>query len=217
MNTLGEMKTLIELQLLQGMTRSNTDSPIPKSDANFSQVLEQTLLNTAMGNRENAGSLNILGAISQLGVNNLPSTVTKSVVSKVNHPKTDANIDTNLDGIIQQAADTFNLSTKLIKSVIKHESNFNAVAVSSAGATGLMQLMPATARGLGVRNIADPLENVMAGSKYLRQMLDKYKGDLSLALAAYNAGPGNVDKYKGIPPFKETQNYVRKITDTYYS
>ncbi|GIN74100.1 putative murein lytic transglycosylase YjbJ [Bacillus sp. J14TS2] len=217
MNTLGEIKTLIELQLLQGMTRSNTDSPIPKSGANFSQVLEQTLLNTAMGNRENAGSLNTLGAISQLSVNDLPSTVTKSVVPKVNHPKIDANIDKNLDGIIQQAADTFNLSTKLIKSVIKHESNFNAGAVSSAGATGLMQLMPATARGLGVRNIADPLENVMAGSKYLRQMLDKYNGDLSLALAAYNAGPGNVDKYKGIPPFKETQNYVRKITDTYYS
>lgn len=217
MNTLGEMKSLIELQLLQGMTRSNTESPIPKSGSNFSEILEQTLLNTAKGNLETTESLNTLGAMSQLGVNFLPSTMTKSVVPKVSHTKNNSKIETNINGIIQQAADTFKLPIKLIHSVIKHESNYNTSAVSSAGATGLMQLMPATARGLGVQNIKDPLENVMAGSKYLRQMLDKYNGDLSLALAAYNAGPGNVDKYGGIPPFKETQNYVRKITNTYYS
>lgn len=106
------------------------------------------------------------------------------------------------------------LDERLIQSVIEVESGFDAGAVSSAGAEGLMQIMPATQKDLGVVNSFDPAENIEGGIRYLRQMVDRF-GTIELALAAYNAGPSNVEKYKGIPPFDETRRYVKKVMASY--
>ena len=108
----------------------------------------------------------------------------------------------------------YGLDERLVQAVIQIESGFRSEAVSTAGAEGLMQIMPATQKHLGVSNSFDPHQNIEGGVKYLKRMIDRF-GDLDLALAAYNAGPGNVEKYRGIPPFRETQNYVRKVLALY--
>jgi soluble lytic murein transglycosylase-like protein len=114
--------------------------------------------------------------------------------------------------MISRAATRYGIDPALITSVISVESRFDPRAVSPAGAKGLMQLMDATAQGLGVTDSFDPVQNVFGGAKLLRSLLDRYQGNLSLALAAYNAGPGAVDTYGGIPPYAETQQYVRRVT-----
>ena len=122
------------------------------------------------------------------------------------------------DGVARLAeryAGQHGVEPRLVMAIIKVESGFDAKAVSSAGASGLMQLMPGTQRHLGVRDAFNPDENVEGGVRYFRSMLDRYGGNVSLALAAYNAGPANVDKYGGIPPFEETRNYVRKVLALY--
>ena len=121
----------------------------------------------------------------------------------------------DLYSIFEEAATTFGVSINLLTSIAKAESNFRTDAVSHAGAVGVMQLMPATAASLGVTNSYDAKENIMGGAKLISQLLEKYNGNVSLALAAYNAGSGNVDKYGGIPPFTETQNYVQKVLSYY--
>ena len=117
------------------------------------------------------------------------------------------------DHIIREAAELYKVDVALIRSVVQAESSFNPLALSRVGAMGLMQLMPNTADALDVENPFDPRENIMAGTRLLKDLLKQHKGNIKLTLASYNAGPGNVRKYGGrVPPFKETRNYVKRIT-----
>jgi soluble lytic murein transglycosylase-like protein len=120
-----------------------------------------------------------------------------------------------IDAAIEQAASRHNVDPNLVRALVKVESNFNPNAVSRKGAMGLMQLMPQTARQLNLKNPFDPQQNIDAGVRHLKQLLDNYNGDVRLSLAAYNAGSGAVSRSRGIPRYSETQNYVRRITNLY--
>jgi soluble lytic murein transglycosylase-like protein len=121
-----------------------------------------------------------------------------------------------VDGAIVMAAARHNVDPNLVRAVVKVESNYNSNAVSRKGAMGLMQLMPSTARQLNVKNPFDAEQNVDAGVRHLKQLLENYGGDVNLTLAAYNAGSGAVARSAGVPRYAETQNYVRRITNLYY-
>ncbi len=120
-----------------------------------------------------------------------------------------------IDNFIKQAASKYGVDAKLVSAIAEVESNYHSDAVSNVGAVGVMQLMPSTAASLGVHNPYDAKENIEGGTKYIKQLLGDFNGDVSKAVAAYNAGPAAVKKYKGIPPYAETRNYVTKVLDLY--
>lgn len=120
-----------------------------------------------------------------------------------------------IDSLIEKYSAKNGLDSDFVRAVIKQESGFNPKAVSRCGAQGLMQLMPQTAQGLGVQDAYDPEDNIEGGTRYLKGLLDRFGQDKELALAAYNAGPGAVNKYGGIPPYQETQNYVKNVLSMY--
>ena len=122
---------------------------------------------------------------------------------------------TEIQRLVTDSCTKHGVDPKLVMALIQQESGFNQNALSKAGAQGLMQLMPATAKSLGVQNAFNPEQNIEGGVKYLKGLLDRFHGNKILALAAYNAGPNAVKKYNGVPPYKETQNYVRNILKNY--
>lgn len=175
----------------------------------FSEMLGQVLQDTSFG-----GSTTTLDSLFYSG--DLPVYIPENGINNSYHSmKASEGNPTSIEEIINKASDAYNVPAKLISSVIKQESNFNPSAISSAGASGLMQLMPGTAKYLGVQNILDPEQNIMGGTKYLKQMLEQFDGNIEKALAAYNAGPGSVKKFDGIPPYKETENYVKKVLNNF--
>jgi len=215
-----DIKTLIELQALQGLSGGSSSEQSTASSM-FQEMLTSFLTENQSSTIKDADAL--INGFNQstdqsLYTNyllNNSSMNTNAITSIYDNSIALTGAAQQYEGIIRQASETYNVPVKLITSVIKHESNFNNSVVSHAGASGLMQLMPSTAKWLGVKNVFDPTDNIMGGTKYLRQMLDQHGENIELALAAYNAGPGNVKKYDGIPPFQETQNYVKKVLTTY--
>jgi len=209
------LKTLMEINAMQ--TLGSVQSSLNTSSSSlFSEMLGQVLQTDETNvDSANSNSLYYHGNSPVFRPSNLAYQNESLINAIASYAPSNQMSSSDFDDIIKRAAANYNVPEKLISSVIKQESNFNPSALSSAGASGLMQLMPGTAKYLGVTNIFDPEQNIMGGAKYLRQMLNQFNEDTEIALAAYNAGPGAVKKYGGIPPYKETQNYVQKVLNYY--
>lgn len=201
-----------------GLFSNLTSNSTSENNSNTMQLLASLLGNMSSTTQQNNGLGSVLSSSPTSMYSNYINTYNNNAAytgtEAITGTTTSTTSSSNYDRIIAEAADTYGIPEKMIKAVIQQESNFNTKATNSSGAAGLMQLMPATAKSLGVTNVYDPQQNIMAGTKYLKQMLNQF-GDYSTMLAAYNAGPGNVSKYNGIPPFTETKNYVNKIMNSY--
>ena len=205
------------------------DSIYPPSASNV-ESFQKVLANTTQTNFGslllNPQSLSVNGSIynpDDINVEKFSNPTLQRALQEVNEATRKYNPDavktdkSQLLGMINKVSQKHGVDEKLVQALIKQESGFNPKAKSKVGAMGLMQLMPSTAKHLGVNDPYNPTQNVEGGVKYLKSMLNKYNGNVILALAAYNAGPGAVDKYNGVPPYKETQNYVKNILSNYLS
>ncbi len=218
------IRTLMEINAMQAFGSVQSDAGQNSSSSSIFQIMLEELggqsslidsLSSSASNFNKTESLRYDGSNGVFEPSSLAAILAASGKIVTDSSGNTATGNEQYSDIIKQAADQYDLPEDLIAAVIKQESNFNNEVVSHAGAQGLMQLMPGTAKFLGVKDSFDPAQNIMGGAKYLRQMLDQFDGNIELSLAAYNAGPGNVKKYDGIPPFKETQQYVGKVLGYY--
>ena len=211
-------------------SQSNNSSTVNSTGADFGQVLDDAKKAEAavaidrLIAQSNGGSVDmslVQRFFDQNGINiELCSNTAVNNTAASASVKLEASglsCSAQLDAIFDEAASKYGVDAKFLKAIAKCESDFSTECTSRSGAMGIMQLMPQTAASLGVTNAYDPYQNIMGGARYISEKLAQYNGDKSLALAAYNAGSGNVAKYGGIPPFKETQNYVAKVMAYYNS
>lgn len=209
---------------------SNNSSTVNSTGADFGQVLDDAKKAEAavaidrLISQSNGGSVDmslVQRFFDQNGINiELCSNTAVNNTAASASVKLEASglsCSAQLDAIFDEASSKYGVDAKFLKAIAKCESGFSTECTSRSGAMGIMQLMPQTAASLGVTNAYDPYQNIMGGARYISEKLAQYNGDKSLALAAYNAGSGNVAKYGGIPPFKETQNYVAKVMAYYNS